>query len=131
MADVQLGHGVLHISVSQAHVGTGMRIQLLARDIILATEPPRGLSVRNALEGVLTELSDDVGQAILVKVDIGAGTAVLARVTRNAMEALGLRVGMSIWVLVKAVSARGHAFAARDHSPPTLVGSGSGGNLGW
>jgi molybdate transport system ATP-binding protein len=112
MADVQLGRGVLHISVPEAHVGARIRIQLLARDIILATEPPRALSVRNALEGVISELSDDVGQAILVKVDIGAGAAVLSRVTRHAMEALGLRVGMPVWVLVKAVSARGHTYSA-------------------
>ena len=112
MADVQLGRGILHISVPQVRVGARMRIQLLARDIILATESPRGLSVRNALEGVITELSDDVGRAVLVKVDIGAGEAVLSRVTRNAMEALGLRVGMGVWVLVKAVSARGHTYPA-------------------
>ena len=112
MADVQLGRGILQISVLHARVGARMRIQLLARDIILATESPRGLSVRNALEGVIGELTDDVGQAILVKVDIGAGAAVLARVTRNAMEALGLRVGMGVWVLVKAVSARGHTYPA-------------------
>lgn len=112
MADVQLGRGVLHISVAEARVGARMRIQLLARDIILATEPPRGLSVRNSLEGVISELSDDIGQAILVKVDIGAGAAVLSRVTRNAMEALGLRTGMTVWVLVKAVSARGHIYGA-------------------
>ncbi len=112
MADVQIGRGILHISVSGTRVGARMRIQLLARDIILATEPPHGLSVRNALEGVITELSDDAGQAVLVKVDIGAGAAVLSRVTRHATQALGLRTGMTVWVLVKAVSARGHTFNA-------------------
>ncbi len=112
MADVQIGRGILHISVPGTHVGARLRIQLLARDIILATEPPRGLSVRNAVEGVITELSDDVDQAVLIKVDIGAGTSVLSRVTRNAKAALGLRAGMTIWVLVKAVSARGHTYNA-------------------
>jgi molybdate transport system ATP-binding protein len=112
MADVRLGQGTLHVSIIGARLGARMRIQLLARDIILATEPPRGLSVRNALQGVITELSDDVGQAVLVRVDIGAGVAVLSRVTRNASEALALRVGTPVWVLVKAVSARGHTYAA-------------------
>jgi molybdate transport system ATP-binding protein len=116
MADVQIGRGTLHVSVPGARIGARMRIQLLARDIILATEPPRGLSVRNALEGVITELSEDVGQAVLVKVDIGAGAAILSRVTQHAIEALGLRVGMAIWVLIKAVSARGHTFSAGDHA---------------
>lgn len=112
MADVRIGRGTLRVSVSDTHVNARMRIQLLARDIILATEPPRGLSVRNSLEGVISELSEDVGQAILVKVDIGAGAAILSRITRNAAEALGLRVGMPIWVLIKAVSARGHTYNA-------------------
>ncbi|HVS78159.1 MAG TPA: molybdenum ABC transporter ATP-binding protein [Steroidobacteraceae bacterium] len=116
MADVKIGRGTLHVSVPGTRVGARMRIQLLARDIILATEPARGLSVRNALEGVITELADDVGQVILVKVDIGAGAAVLSRVTRNAMEALGLRAGMTVWVLVKAVSARGHTYSAGERS---------------
>lgn len=114
MADVQLGGGVLHVSLQNASVGSRMRLQLLARDIILATEPPRGLSVRNALQGVIAEISDDFGNAVLVKVDIGAGTAVLSRVTRHAMQDLELRPGMAVWVLVKAVSARGHAFAVAE-----------------
>ncbi|HEV2267935.1 MAG TPA: molybdenum ABC transporter ATP-binding protein [Steroidobacteraceae bacterium] len=114
MTDVQLGGGVLHVSLPDARVGARIRVQLLARDIILATEPPRGLSVRNALQGVITELADEVGNAVLVKVDIGSGAAVLARVTRHAMQDLGLRPGRTVWVLVKAVSARGHAFAVAD-----------------
>ena len=97
-----------------ARVGAGIRVQLLARDIIVATEPPRGLSVRNALQGVIAEFADDVGIAVLVKVDIGAGAAVLAPVTRRAMQDLALRPGLPVWVLVKAVSARGHAFVVAD-----------------
>ena len=50
-------------------------------------------------------------QLVLVHVDVG-GATVLARVTRAALQALALRVGMQIWVLVKAVSIRGHAFLA-------------------
>jgi molybdate transport system ATP-binding protein len=114
MADVRLGSGVLHVSLQDTSVGARMRVQLLARDIILATESPRGLSVRNALQGVIAEIADDVGNAVLVKVDIGAGASVLSRVTRHAMQDLALRPGMDVWVLVKAVSARGHAFAVAD-----------------
>jgi molybdate transport system ATP-binding protein len=117
MADIQLGAGVLHVSLQDARVGARMRVQLLARDIILAIEPARGLSVRNALQGVITEISPDFGQAVLIKVDIGAGAAVLARITKNALAALELRVGMTLWVLVKAVSARGHTYSAGTITP--------------
>lgn len=125
VTDVQIGGGVLHLGLQESSAGTPIRLQLLARDIILATEPPRGLSVRNALRGVIAEIGDDVGNAVLVRVDIGSGVAVLSRVTRHAVKDLRLRPGMSVWALVKAVSARGHAY-----SGPTLVGSGRGGSFG-
>jgi molybdate transport system ATP-binding protein len=126
LAGVQLGGGgVLRVSLQAAAVGAPIRLQLLARDIILATEAPRGLSVRNALQGVIADISDDVGNAVLVKVSIGPGVALLSRVTRHAARDLGLRPGIRVWALVKAISVRGHAY-----SGPTLVGSGKGGSLG-
>ncbi len=110
IADLQLGHGVLRVSVRNAHVGTLLRVQVLARDVIIATEPPQALSVRNALEGTITGLTaDQQDDALLITVDIG-GEAILSRVTAEAVEALGLKPGLKVWALVKAVSTRGHAF---------------------
>jgi len=109
MADLRVGSGVLNVSVRGVRIGERVRVQLLARDIILAVEAPRGLSVRNELRGVVVELVEDEDEAVLVTVDVG-GAHVLSRVTRSAVGALALRVGMGVWVLVKAVSTRGHAF---------------------
>jgi molybdate transport system ATP-binding protein len=109
MADLQVGAGVLNVSVRRVGVGEHVRVQLLARDIILAVEAPRGLSVRNELRGVVVALADDEDEAVLVTVDVG-GANVLSRVTRSAVGSLGLRIGLAVWVLVKAVSTRGHAF---------------------
>jgi molybdate transport system ATP-binding protein len=114
MADLRVGNGVLNVSVRGVGVGERVRVQLLARDIILAVEAPRGLSVRNELRGVVVELVDDQEEAVLVTADVGEGL-VLSRVTRSAVEALRLQVGMAVWVLVKAVSTRGHAFRVSDH----------------
>ncbi|MDB6160881.1 MAG: molybdate transporter ATP-binding protein [Gammaproteobacteria bacterium] len=109
MADLQVGAGVLNVSVRGVGVGEHVRVQLLARDIILAVEAPRGLSVRNELRGVVVALADDEDEAVLVTVNVG-GANVLSRVTRSAVGSLGLRIGLAVWVLVKAVSTRGHAF---------------------
>jgi molybdate transport system ATP-binding protein len=109
MAELRVGSGLLNVSVTAVSAGERVRVQLLARDIILATEEPRGLSVRNQLQGTIATIVDDEDDARLVTVDIG-GATVLSRVTRSAVEALGLRNGSSVWVLVKAVSTRGHAF---------------------
>jgi molybdate transport system ATP-binding protein len=111
MADLQLGNSTLQISLRDVAVGSPIRVQLLARDIILATEKPHGLSVRNTLQGVISEMSPDEDEAVLVKVDVG-GATVLARITSDAASALNLRPGTQVWVLVKAVSTRGHAFRA-------------------
>lgn len=124
LAELRLAGGTLRVSVRDISgardaadvVGSRVRVQLLARDVILATEAPRGLSVRNAIEGVVDEITADDGDAALVRVDIG-GATVLSRVTSAAVDALHLRKGMPLWVLIKAVSLRGHAFTARASSP--------------
>ena len=114
-ADLQLGHSSLQVSLRDVVVGSRVRVQLLARDIILATEKPQGISVRNTLQGVVSRTSPDEGDAVLVEVDIG-GATVLARITGEATVALSLRPGSAVWVLVKAVSTRGHTFRAPSTS---------------
>jgi len=103
----QPARATLHVSLRGARVGARLRVQLLARDVILATEPPHALSVRNALEGTVVDLTDD-DDAVLVHVKVGAAT-ILSRVTRDAVEDLRLHTGQRVWALVKAVSTRGHA----------------------
>jgi molybdate transport system ATP-binding protein len=107
LAQLQLGNGTLRLSAPDARVGARARVQLLARDLILATEPARGLSVRNSIAGVVRDIRDEEHEAKLVTVDIG-GACVLSRVTREAVESLQLRAGCPVWVLVKAVSMRSH-----------------------
>jgi molybdate transport system ATP-binding protein len=117
MADLRLGHGTLYVSLEHVVVGARVRVQLLARDIILANQKPQGLSVRNELEGTVTDLTPDGHDGVLVRVDIG-GDVVLSRITTEGARALTLRPGSRVWALVKAVSTRGHAFRAPDTRPP-------------
>jgi molybdate transport system ATP-binding protein len=114
LAELRVGSGMLTVSVRGVGVGEQARVQLLARDIILATEAPRGLSVRNELQGVVVAMAEDDDEVVLVTVDVG-GANVLSRVTRGAVSSLGLRIGLPVWVLVKAVSTRGHAFRVAAH----------------
>jgi molybdate transport system ATP-binding protein len=109
LADVAVGNGLLRIH-AVAQIGSRVRVQMLARDIILASMPPRGLSVRNALEGSVTKIERDDAHSDLIHVDIG-GATVMARITHVATKDLALIEGSAIWVLVKAVSMRGHAIS--------------------
>jgi len=112
-AELALGRGTVQISLREAAVGARVRLQLLARDIILATQPVQGLSVRNALASTVTSLEPDAYGAVLVRLDVG-GATVLARITLAAQKALALQPGDAVWTLVKAVSTRGHAYTLRS-----------------
>ncbi|MFZ1098493.1 MAG: molybdenum ABC transporter ATP-binding protein [Steroidobacteraceae bacterium] len=103
------GTGTLKVSVREVPVGARVRLQLLARDIILATQPVQGLSVRNALAGTVRDIALDQDESVLVRIDVG-GAMVVARITQAARQALRLEPGDAVWALVKAVSTRGHAF---------------------
>jgi molybdate transport system ATP-binding protein len=117
---VRVGSSILHVAMRDARPNAAVRVQLLARDVILATSRPENLSVRNVLTGTVARIVGDDPDTDLVYVDIGAAQ-VLSRVTRVASAALSLRPGTHVWVLVKAVSIRGHAFvhgsadATRQH----------------
>jgi molybdate transport system ATP-binding protein len=108
-AELAVGTGTLQVSLRDVRVGARVRLQLLARDVILATQPVQGLSVRNALASTVIAISDDDFGAVLVRVDVG-GAIVIARISHDARQALRLRPGDAVWTLVKAVSTRGHAF---------------------
>ena len=83
--------------------------------------------MRNSLAGVIRTVTDDAGSCLLA-VDVGGrgtvavdvGPTVLVRVTQEARAALRLQPGLDVWVLVKAVSLRGHVF------PGAGPGAGSG-----
>jgi molybdate transport system ATP-binding protein len=104
---VRVGQGELKVQCGEAAPGTLLRVQLLARDLIVATEPPRHLSVRNSLAGVITRVTDDVDDSDLIEIDIG-GLLIMARVTKAATLELGLAPGKPVWALAKTASLRPH-----------------------
>ena len=95
-----------------AEVGQRIQIQVLARDVIVASARPVGLSVRNAVAARVVSVTPDVGRAVLVELDIGRTATLLARITSRASQELELSAGKQVWALIKAVSLRGHVFNA-------------------
>jgi molybdate transport system ATP-binding protein len=114
LAAIRVGANVLHVGLRGARPGASVRVQLLARDVILATARPENISVRNVMTGTIARIARDDAETDMVHIDIG-GPLVLARVTRAASTALDLQQGKSVWVLVKAVSIRGHAYVQLRH----------------
>jgi molybdate transport system ATP-binding protein len=111
LARLRVGTGRLTIQADELTAGRRVRVQLLARDLILGVEPPHGLSVRNCLEGTLVRLIPDAARTHLVEIEVG-GPRLIAQVTTSASAELNLCVGRRLWVLVKTVSLRGHVYPA-------------------
>lgn len=109
LAQIDVGHGQLSVDASGLQPRQRVRLQLLARDLILALQAPQGLSVRNRLLGVIMHIAPDERHTVVVGIDVG-DVHLIARVTTAAAQELQLRIGLSLWVLVKAVTLRGHVY---------------------
>ena len=83
--------------------GAPVRLRIRARDVIVATERPRGLSALNVLAGRVTALDPGEGATVGVRMDCN-GVPVLARITEQSRQALALRPGLEVFAVVKAVS---------------------------
>ena len=84
--------------------GTTIRLRLRARDVALATVRPESISIRNVLEGTLRciQIRDNSPHADAT-VDL-AGHAVIARVTRESVDALKLQPGQRVFALIKTAA---------------------------
>ena len=69
----------------------------------LRAERPRGLSARNRLVGTVTWVEVD-GLMAQVEIVVTEPARIVALVTRDAVEELGLKPGMSAAALVKSTS---------------------------
>jgi len=110
LAGVRVGDAEVTVELDGAVVGQRIQIQVLARDVIVASELPRGLSVRNVVAARVVSVTPDAGRSVMVELDIGGASTLLARVTARASDELALVADKRVWALIKAVSLRGHAF---------------------
>jgi molybdate transport system ATP-binding protein len=111
LAAIRVGDAELAVEMDNVAVGQRIQIQVLARDVIVACELPRALSVRNVVAARVVSITPDVGRSVLVELDIGRTSTLLARITSRASQELALATGQQVWALIKAVSLRGHAFS--------------------
>jgi molybdate transport system ATP-binding protein len=96
--------GGVILAAGAAQAGTRVRARVPARDVILATSLPDGLSVQNVLTGVVRTVAPP-GEHDAVMVDVAVGGLVLAaEVTRDAVRRLALAPSRQVHALVTAVS---------------------------
>src|SRR5262249_59075883 len=72
-------------------------------DILLANEPPRGLSARNVIQGRIVSLARE-GPTVVARVD--AGATFVVHLTPAAVETLGLETHRLVWLKIGRASGR-------------------------
>jgi molybdate transport system ATP-binding protein len=101
---VDLGAGAVEVPQIGLETGTELRLRVRARDVSLARTRPEGLSIRNILSADVLRIASEPDTAFAeVLLDLG-GQHLRARITRAAVQDLGLVEGAPIFALIKSVS---------------------------
>jgi molybdate transport system ATP-binding protein len=86
-----------------AEPGARIRARIRARDVMLATQKPEAISALNVLAGKVVAIEAGEGAEALVTLDCN-GDAIVARITRQSVAALGLEVGTEAYAIIKTVT---------------------------
>jgi len=100
---VAFAGGTLDLPLLEAEIGTPLRVQIYARDVSIALEPPIATSILNVLPATISGIADhNPGQSV-VRLLVG-NQALLAHITRKSAMLLGLRLEMAVYVQIKGTS---------------------------
>ncbi len=108
LARLAFAGGSLYAPDVDALVGERVRVRIRARDVALATEKPRAISMLNVISGTVAEVGESAGASVDVRVE-ASGASLLARVTRKSVADLALAPGRPVFALVKAVAIDRHS----------------------
>jgi len=123
MSTLASAAGEIHVAGLEAARGSTVRVRIRARDVIIATERPRGISALNILPGRIAGVTSGNGHFADVSIDCN-GEIVSARITRQSAEMLGLVPGLPVFAVVKSVTfdrANTAPAAASDTSHETVA----------
>jgi molybdate transport system ATP-binding protein len=95
--------GEIHVAGLDATPGSMIRVRIRARDVLVATERPRGLSALNILDGTIVGIEAGSGPFADLLIDCN-GVVITARITRQSAEMLGLSAGLGVFAVIKSVT---------------------------
>ncbi len=105
--------GTLLVGRVDIPVGGGVRVRIHARDVAIATERPERVSIRNVLAARVRSVAGTEGHLVDVMLDCG-GCRLWSQITRQGQAQLGLKPGMEVFALIKALTITRGDVAGRD-----------------
>ncbi len=103
LTKLRSGAGLLQAPHIDLPIGTPVRVRIRARDVMIATTRPDGLSALNVLPGDVTALDAAGEGSVDVDLDCG-GVRLTARLTRKSADTLRLEPGRKVYAVIKSVA---------------------------
>jgi molybdate transport system ATP-binding protein len=103
LATIRLSGRDIMVPNADVTAGRAVRLHIPARDVMIATHRPEGLSALNILEGRVAEISVGLDGTANIGIDCG-GDLVLARITLLSVERLSLAIGKPVFAVIKTVA---------------------------
>ena len=107
LTTLEFDGGALSVPGANAAIGEAVRVRIRARDVSIALEAPRSISVQNVLRAEVTDVTSPREGVVRVGLAVGR-TALHARITHRAADQLRLARGVAVYALIKAVSLDRH-----------------------
>ncbi len=119
MSRLAIPGGSLWVPSVPLPVGSAIRVRIRARDVSVALEKPKRVSIRNILPGTVRSVTESDGPFRTVAISIAGETGesrIAATVTANAVRDLELAPGVDVFALIKSVAMdrRSMALPPRD-----------------
>ena len=103
LATLAFDGGTLTVTNVDALIGEPVRVRIRARDVSIALDRPRRISIQNVLSGRIVAVGPEHSGIVDVAIAVG-GTVFRSRITARAARQLEIAPGLEVYVLVKAVS---------------------------
>ncbi|WP_438751720.1 molybdenum ABC transporter ATP-binding protein [Pararhizobium sp. O133] len=100
---IRAGDARIVVPYLEAPTGKTVRLQIAARDVMLATSKPEGLSALNILPAVINEIGEAAHGMVDIRLDCG-GVTIVSRITVVSRDALALQAGNPVHAIIKSVA---------------------------
>jgi molybdate transport system ATP-binding protein len=101
MTQLAMGDEILRIPQVAAAPGEAVKLKIHARDVVIATQRPEHLSIRNVLRAEIEAIELDAQTYAELLLSVGS-QRLRARITQDAMRELGLARGQAVYALIKS-----------------------------
>ena len=103
LSQLRFSGGTLELPGVRAEVGARVRLRVLAQDVMISLERPRGLSAINVIPATVEAVHQGDGPGVAIALRAG-NDRLLARITARAMGDLGIAPGLQCFAILKATS---------------------------